>query len=319
MSELQRLQAALQEISQIAREAKGGKNEDWSNGAEADAPGCVIKALPSRLVVKAAEYARSVNPVNAPIVPSAATGVDFGVIEPMRLAIMTAKYWGSQPRRLTVSFLDGPSAELRRKIVRHMNAWTKTACISFAETSGTGNVRIARAGSGYWSYLGTDIMLIPANRPTMNLQGFSTNTPDAEFYRVVRHETGHTLGFPHEHMRKELIARLDKQKTYDYFWRTYRWDKPTVDAQVLTPLDQRSIVGTAPDDTSIMCYQLPGSITKDGRPIPGGLDINQTDYSFAGRIYPKGTAALRELAEHSEEEDASEEWSETEDVETFVS
>jgi hypothetical protein len=33
-------------------------------------------------------------------------------------------------------------------------------------------------------------------------------TPDAEFYRVVRHETGHTLGFPHEHMRKEIIVVL---------------------------------------------------------------------------------------------------------------
>ena len=48
---------------------------------------------------------------------------------------------------------------------------------------------------------------------------------------------------------------------------------------------------TPPDQTSIMCYQLPGSITRDGRPILGGPDINQTDYAFAGRIYPRPALA----------------------------
>jgi hypothetical protein len=60
-----------------------------------------------------------------------------------------------------------------------------------------------------------------------------------------------------------------------------------VDQQVLTPLDERSIMGTAPDQTSIMCYQLPGEITRDGEPILGGTDINQTDYDFVASIYPK--------------------------------
>jgi hypothetical protein len=36
-----------------------------------------------------------------------------------------------------------------------------------------------------------------------------------------------------------------------------------------------------------MCYQLPGSITVDGDPIIGGIDINSTDAAFAARIYPK--------------------------------
>jgi hypothetical protein len=36
-----------------------------------------------------------------------------------------------------------------------------------------------------------------------------------------------------------------------------------------------------------MCYQIPGSITKDGKPIPGGKDINPKDFAFARSIYPK--------------------------------
>jgi hypothetical protein len=36
-----------------------------------------------------------------------------------------------------------------------------------------------------------------------------------------------------------------------------------------------------------MCYQIPGEITKNGRPIKGGIDIDESDYAFAGRLYPK--------------------------------
>jgi hypothetical protein len=36
-----------------------------------------------------------------------------------------------------------------------------------------------------------------------------------------------------------------------------------------------------------MCYQIPGSITKNGQPILGGLDIDPTDYAFAAKLYPK--------------------------------
>ncbi len=36
-----------------------------------------------------------------------------------------------------------------------------------------------------------------------------------------------------------------------------------------------------------MCYQIPGEITKTGKPIVGGLDIDQSDYDFAALIYPK--------------------------------
>jgi hypothetical protein len=144
----------------------------------------------------------------------------------------------------------------------------------------------------------------------MNLQGFTMNTPESEYKRIVRHETGHTLGFPHEHMRKDLVARIDRQKAYDYFLRAQGWDKATVDAQVLTALDERTLMGTPVDQTSIMCYQLPGSITRDGRPILGGVDIDPSDYAFADKIYPKPGHAMGLEQEES--------WAESEDVEVPV-
>jgi hypothetical protein len=121
----------------------------------------------------------------------------------------------------------------------------------------------------------------------MNLQGFTMSTDEKEYRRVVRHEAGHTLGFPHEHMRQALVDRIDRQKAYDYFRRTQGWSKEMVDQQVLTPLDPSKIMGTEPDEDSIMCYRLPGEITKDGKPIRGGADINKMDADAVAIIYPK--------------------------------
>jgi hypothetical protein len=100
------------------------------------------------------------------------------------------------------------------------------------------------------------------------------------------------------------VARIDPQKAYEYFLRTQGWDKQTVDQQVLTSLDESSLMGTPVDQDSIMCYQLPGSITTNGQPIRGGTDINQTDYGFAGRIYPKPSQDL--VVEQHEEWEPSE-------------
>jgi len=315
-----RLREALQHIADLVSEViseTAGPDDESFGGDGSDQPPqvsetvCTPKTLPRRLLVKAADTATRINPVNAPMFGAhAAMAEGFQVSDPLQIAVLTTKYWGPTPRRLTVSFMEPTPADLRARIVSHMNAWTRTACISFVETGGTGDVRISRGPGGYYSYLGTDILHIPRNRQTMNLEGFTMNTPESEYKRVVRHETGHTLGFPHEHMRKTLIARIDPAKAYQWFLDTYGWDKATVDAQVLTPLNERSLMATPADQTSIMCYQLPGLITKDGKPIIGGVDINSTDYTFAGKIYPRAAHVVLSAKE--------EEWAESEDVEVPV-
>lgn len=325
------LRSALAKIAQVAKAATDDSDysenvsddhQNESNNVSASHAGCTIKSLPDRLQVKAAEYAIKVNPVNAPVLGSLA-GASFAqagafISDPQFLTLLTSKYWGAAQRRLTVSFMEPTPVDLSRRIISHMNAWSTRIGISFIATAGVGQIRISRQPGGYWSYLGTDVLLIPKNRPTMNLEGFSMATPESEYKRVVRHETGHTLGFPHEHMRQELVARIDPAKAYDYFWRTYRWDRATVDAQVLTSLDNRNIIGTTPDQTSIMCYQLPGSITRDGKPIIGGLDINSTDYAFASKIYPRSGAGNTNEQDQVFQQDSTtkqdDNWDESEDV-----
>ena len=194
-----------------------------------------------------------------------------------------------------MGFIDTPDVALRKRILSHLNAWSEHANVSFVESNVNPQVRIARwtaadspVGGGYWSYVGTDVLLIKPDLPTMNLQSFTMNTPDSEFFRVVRHEAGHTLGFPHEHMRKAIIERLDREKVIADYKRTQGWTQQQVIDQVLTPLEEASVLGTeSVDETSIMCYQIDGRLTIDGKAIEGGKDINPADHAFAASVYPK--------------------------------
>lgn len=260
---------------------------------------CTPRQLPAHLVIPAAQVAARVNPRNHPHGHTIARALRDGPVGPERIAVLIDRKWPASGVRLTVGFLDGPPAALRKRILLHMNAWAKTANVKFTETRTDPQVRIARASapvevSGYWSYLGTDVLSIPKNEPTMNLEAFSMATPESEFHRVVRHETGHTLGFPHEHMRRELVAKIDPAKAIAFFGRTQGWTPDEVRAQVLTPIEESSLLGTPhADPSSIMCYQIPGSLTKDGNPILGGTDIDPKDYAFAASTYPKPRKARR--------------------------
>jgi hypothetical protein len=254
---------------------------------------CLPRALPQNLWVSAARTATEINPANHPRLERLAMLVPGFSATPQRIAVVTTKFWRTNGVRLTVGFLDNPPADLRRRIVEHMNAWSKTTNVKFTESKTDPQVRIARIpNDGYWSYLGTDILSIPRNQPTMNLEGFTMNTPESEFRRVVRHETGHTLGCPHEHMRRQLVAKIDPAKAIRFFGQTQGWSPEMVRQQVLTPIEESSLRGTAfSDPNSIMCYQIPGTITRDGKPIIGGTDIDKTDYDFMATIYPKAVLA----------------------------
>lgn len=256
------------------------------DGAEPIA--CTPMSLPGEHLVAAADLATDINPMNSPVMmPGRLPGTGR---EPLRveIAVVTSKYWHSGGVDLPVSFMDVTDPALRARILHHMNAWGASANVVFRETAGVGKVRISTGLKGHWSYIGTDILLIDPSKPTMNLQGFTMNTPDSEFHRVVRHETGHTIGCPHEHMWQELVALIDPQKAIAYYGATQGWTPDEVRQQVLTPIEQRQIIGTPqPDTNSIMCYQIPGALTKNGLPILGGADIDPIDYAFIGKIYPK--------------------------------
>ena len=133
-----------------------------------ESPICSIKLLPQDQWIEAGSTAARINPANAPTRGTLGLAAPDVVIEPEHLALLTAKYWGSGGVRLTVGFLDSPAADLRARILSHMNAWGAFCNVQFTETASNPQVRIARtAGSGYWSYLGTDVLHISPGQPTM--------------------------------------------------------------------------------------------------------------------------------------------------------
>ena len=249
---------------------------------------CRIMPVPAEDVFRAADRARELNPVNAPALDALRIAAPDAVIAPEHLAILTSRYWGSQGVHLTVSFLDDAEQELQERILSHMNAWQQFCDATFELVASGGDVRIARAADGYWSNLGTDISLIPADQPTMNLEAFSMDTPESEYHRVVRHETGHTLGFPHEHRREEIVKRIDRNKAISFFGQPPNsWSPTMVIQQVLTPIAKSALKETElADENSIMCYALPAEIMIDGVDVPGGTDIDPLDSEFAASVYP---------------------------------
>ena len=190
---------------------------------------CRPKSLSLDKLASAERRAIEINPDNDAERRTIARAMDGRRGGPRRIAVVIARKWPKSGAKLSVSFLDGAKSDLRKRILLHMNAWGSEANVKFVQTSGVGEVRIARLDSpedmaGYWSYIGTEILEIPEDEPTMNLEGFTMRTSEAEFRRVVRHEAGHTLGFEHEHMRSDIVAKIDRKKAYAFFAKDQGWD-----------------------------------------------------------------------------------------------
>lgn len=244
---------------------------------------CTPVVLPQDQWEQAAASAIDVYPPNAP----------HGETDPKRIGVLASKFWGGRAADLTFTFLESVSQAMIDKMTAFANSWGEFSRVRARYTSDLSSavVRIAFGNSGYWSYLGTDCLQIPRNQPTMNLQQFTVNTRESEWHRVVKHEWGHAWGCPHEQQRRDVLALLDVQKTIAYFRATQGWSEAEVRAQILTPLEERSLMNPSPADvTSIMCYQFPGSITKNGQAIPGGMDFSAADKTYFAKTYPRDDA-----------------------------
>ncbi len=92
---------------------------------------------------------------------------------------------------------------------------------------------------------------------------------------------------------ERLLIEIDIDKAIAYYEKHYGWEIDETVRNVLTPLDTSALIATAmPDTKSIMCYNLPAEIMKDGKEVPGGTEIDETDGKFAASVYPREAVSV---------------------------
>src|SRR5262245_46287400 len=102
MSHERQLREALTRIAEVASGVLDPRvnphDDNGANGASLSPENmlvCTPKSVPTRLLVKAAQVAMQVNPVNAPAAaPAAGLADGLHVSDPLQIAVVTQKYWG---------------------------------------------------------------------------------------------------------------------------------------------------------------------------------------------------------------------------------
>lgn len=250
---------------------------------------CADKMLPPQLAGKALSAAINERPDNilgpgmAPMVGMAVNSLDMPAI-----AVVAKKLW--QPgRTLRVRFMDNPHQTVRQKIEKYAHQWEKYVNIRFVfGSSANAEIRITTTlGLGSWSYLGTDNLLIPSNKATMNYGWFNANTPEEEFGRTTLHEFGHALGCIHEHMNPVGNIPWNVDAVYRYYMSTQGWTKEDVDAQVLSKYNLSLLNTSTYDPKSIMHYPVPKELTI-GQNFSVGWNkkLSTQDKKFMRQMYP---------------------------------
>ncbi|MFJ6417374.1 M12 family metallopeptidase [Paeniglutamicibacter sp. NPDC091659] len=189
-------------------------------------------------------------------------------------------------------FLDGPAAQ--QQAVRDAFAEWKALGIGLVFTEvqdrSEAEVRIGfDQADGSWSYVGRDVLGIPATQPTMNF-GWDLTT---DYGRTTAlHEIGHTLGLPHEHQNPFAGIVWDEPKVYDYFSGSPNfWPREQTFSNVLRKLDPTEVEGSTWDPNSVMEYWFPAGLIIQPAQYHSGLEpaggLSATDKEWILRFYPK--------------------------------
>jgi hypothetical protein len=242
---------------------------------------CIDMELPEEMQVAAAERAIAENPANLPA----------GGGSPFSLAVITGKKW-QNGRTLRVRFLDG-QPEIQAKVQQFAVQWMDFANIKFAfDNSPDAEIRVSfTPGLGSWSYMGTDNLSIPRDKPTMNYGWFDADTDDEEYSRTVLHEFGHALGCIHEHQHPDTDIPWDREAAYAYYLRTNNWSRAQVDQQVFQRYSRAQTQFSAFDKDSIMEYPVDEALTIGNFSIGWNRHLSPTDKTFIASCYPKDKPA----------------------------
>lgn len=192
---------------------------------------------------------------------------------------------------ITIRFLDGDE-DLRAFTREYAAEWLEYANLKFmwVESGYDAMVRISFAGSSSWSYIGTDVLLIGSDYPTMNIDtvrmraSLRGNERDARY--LVLHEFGHTLGLQHEQHHPLADIPWNRDEMYRYHMNEIGWTRAEVDR---TYFLQWPVTAphTAYDAKSIMHYPVERRFTIGKYEAAINQDLSEHDKEFAQRAYPQ--------------------------------
>ncbi len=249
---------------------------------------CVDRVLEGSLAEQAREAAWRERYQNQPLRTLRPGVSPSSLPEPMPMALLTGKMW-KPGRTLRVRFLDGLEL-VKVKVEQMVHLWEAYANIKFLfGADPEAEIRVSFAHDpGSWSYLGTDALVMPKSDPTVNFGWLQSNTPDAEYRRVVVHEFGHALGCIHEHQSPEANVPWNKQAVYDYFAGAPNfWPPAKVDANLFYKYTKTVTQYTIFDPLSIMVYPIPKEFTDGVYEVKMSDDLSDTDKAFIAKMYPQ--------------------------------
>lgn len=246
---------------------------------------CVDRRPPPGELVEFARLARREEPSNVivgvdSLLPRAADG-DSAATPIDRMALFTAKKW-QNGRTLKIAFMGGTAAS-RKFVTTAAETLAQHANLKFAFTTNLSEseLRVAfNRQAGAWSYIGTDALGIPKDKPTINL-GWDDQA-------TATHELCHAIGMIHEHQSPAAGIPWNLAAVYRYYGGSPNfWDKATIDNNVIRKYNQDEITQfTQFDKTSIMLYPIPKEhVTDPAFATSWNSELSDADKGFLSEVY----------------------------------
>ncbi|MCU1574486.1 MAG: hypothetical protein JWO93_2568 [Micrococcaceae bacterium] len=194
-------------------------------------------------------------------------------------------------------FLDGPEAQ-RQAVRDAFKEWKALPLgLQFVEVTdrSESEVRIGfDQADGSWSYIGRDVLGIPATDQTMN---FGWDLTDDYGHSTALHEIGHTLGLPHEHQNPFAGIVWNEEQVYTYFTGSPNfWSRDQTKHNVLDKIAAADVEGSTWDPDSVMEYWFPAGLIQQPAQYQGGLQpaggLSTEDKTWARKFYPAQDSTL---------------------------
>ncbi|UHH31465.1 M12 family metallopeptidase [Pseudomonas veronii] len=190
------------------------------------------------------------------------------------------------PAGVVTVALDLSSEKSKALVVDAIREWAHhTPALRFNIVEGkTGDIRISddEGLKGNWSAIGTEAKRIDEDQPTMHLN----RTDDSKKLRsTALHEFGHALGLLHEHQHPQNSLDWDSPQVYDYYT-SDSFNEAMVREHILEPDNRPGLQITPYDPQSVMHYEIPAALRRNGQAIPKNTTLSAGDKQTIRMLYP---------------------------------